>query len=135
MIAEFYRPTESPGDAAPPAPGAAPKPKPPPEIVGRATWDGRRAVIEAGSNDVEAALRRVFRPTAVQAEDPSIRQRGASGPSTIAPGTLEWFRWAALNRAGAEGLAVRLVAAGGPGGWDPAANYRTFREQVARLQG
>jgi hypothetical protein len=138
VIAEFYRPAPPSEEVAappgpPPAPGTAPRPKPPPEILGRARWEGNRVVVEA-TGDVEAALLRVFRLTAVSAEDPAQRSKGSSGPSVIQPGSLEWFRWAAQARAADEGLEVRLVASGDPGGWDPAANYRPFREQVRRLQ-
>ena len=52
----------------------------------------------------------------------------------IQPGTPEWFRAAAYTRAAAEGLRARVVPEViGQGGWDPAAAYRTFREDVARL--
>lgn len=136
MIAEFYRPRERPPAEAPAAPssGGAPAKPPSPEIVGRARWEDARARVEAQDPEVEAALRRVFRATAVTAGDATPRTKGAEGPSVIQPGSLEWFRWAAFTRAPEEGLAARLVASTGPGGWDPAANYRTFREQVRRLQ-
>jgi len=137
MLAEFYRrPAQEAADAAAAAPahGGEPVKPPPPEILGRARWDGRRAVIEAADPEVEAALRRVFRPTSVVADDPATRPNGSRGPSVVQPGSLEWFRWAALNRGPAEDLGVRLVAATGPGGWDPAATYRPFRDQVRLLQ-
>ncbi|MCA1727434.1 MAG: hypothetical protein LC722_07235 [Actinobacteria bacterium] len=141
MIAEFYRPSAqavqtdpSAAPPPPPSPGSAPKPRPAPVIVGRAAWDGRRVDIRAEDPEVEAALLRIFRAAPVVAEDPASRSRGTSGPTVTEPGSLEWFRFAALIRSGPEGLAVRLVASPGSGGWDPAANYRTFRDQVARLQ-
>jgi hypothetical protein len=141
VIAEFYRPPEPASEPepagtppAPSAPGGGPRPKPAPEILGRAAWDGRRVDIRAEDAEVEAALLRIFRHAPVVADDSASRSRGASGPSVIEPGSLEWFRFAAQNRSGPEGLAVRLVSSPGPGGWDPAANYRTFRDQVARLQ-
>jgi hypothetical protein len=51
----------------------------------------------------------------------------------LEPGSLEWFRAALPARAGGLGLAVRFVADEIDNGWDPAANYRTFREQAGRL--
>lgn len=49
------------------------------------------------------------------------------------PGDLRWFRAALETRAAQLGLAVRFVAARIDGGWDPAAQYRTFEERVERL--
>jgi len=51
----------------------------------------------------------------------------------LEPGTFEWFRSALLGRAPALGLSVRFVSSVREGGWDPAAQYRTFDEQVERL--
>ena len=59
---------------------------------------------------------------------------GARGESVIQPGSIEWFRAAAFDRAEREGFAVRVVPeVTGQGGWDPAAAYRTFREDMTRL--
>jgi hypothetical protein len=89
--------------------------------------------VQADDPEVEAAVLRIFRPTPVLARHAADRTKGASGPSVIQPGSLEWFRAAALNRAPAEGLAVRFAVPGITGGWDPAATYRPFGEQVRRL--
>jgi hypothetical protein len=51
----------------------------------------------------------------------------------LQPGSLEWFRAALLARVPALGLSVRFVPGIVEGGWDPAAQYRTFEEQVDRL--
>lgn len=138
MAAEFYRPPEPAPEGEPAAPathsGPGPAPTPPREILGRGVWNGRAVEIASEDPDVEAALLRVFRPTSLTVEDPATRARGTKGASVIQPGSLEWFRWAAITRAPAESLAVRFVANPGPGGWDPAANYRPFREQIRRLQ-
>ena len=116
MRAEFYRSDD----------GSAP--------VATATWDGRRAVIDASDPDVRRAVERVFRLAPVVVDDAAFRSLGASGVSSIQPGDLEWFRAAAFARAPAEGLAVRLVpGVHGQGGWDPAAAYRTFDDAMARL--
>jgi hypothetical protein len=103
-------------------------------VVGSATWDGRSVHVDAEDDAVQAVLRRIFRLTPVVVEDPSLRPLYAKGEVMAHPGTLEWFREAALTRAEREGLRVRLVPeAAGRGGWDPASAYRTFRQTVARL--
>jgi hypothetical protein len=51
----------------------------------------------------------------------------------LQPGSLEWFRSALSTRAPSLGLAVRFVVDDVRNGWDPAANYRTFEQQVRRL--
>jgi hypothetical protein len=66
-------------------------------------------------------------------DDASLRSLGTHGESLLQPGSLEWFRAALLSRALALGLGVRFVAQEVRGGWDPAANYRTFADQVSRL--
>jgi hypothetical protein len=52
----------------------------------------------------------------------------------LQPGDLEWFRAVAQSRATDEsGLAARFVPGTIVGGFDPAANYRRFEEQIERL--
>lgn len=107
MRAEFFRP-----DA-------------PDQVVGTASWDGPRAEIQADDRDVEAALTRIFRPTAVVLDHPDTHIAGTHGEVVAEPGDLEWFRAAARTRAQLEGLAVRLVT-DKPGGWDPALDPQTY---------
>jgi hypothetical protein len=110
------------------------RPNAPDEVVGRARWDGRRAVIEAEDDAVKQQVAEVFRLTPVVVEDASMRSLGSHGTSVLQPGSLEWFRAAALTRAGRVGLAARMVPEFAPGtGWDPAADYRTFRNQIRHL--
>jgi hypothetical protein len=110
------------------------RPNAPDEVVGRARWDGRRAVIEAEDDAVKQQVAEVFRLTPVVVEDASMRSLGSHGMSVLQPGSLEWFRAAALTRAGRVGLAARMVPEFAPGtGWDPAADYRTFRNQIRHL--
>jgi hypothetical protein len=110
------------------------RPIAPDEVVGRARWDGRRAVIEAEDDAVKQQVAEVFRLTPVVVEDASMRSLGSHGMSVLQPGSLEWFRAAALTRAGRVGLAARMVPEFAPGtGWDPAADYRTFRNQIRHL--
>jgi hypothetical protein len=107
MRAEFFRP-----DA-------------PDQVVGTAEWDGQRAEVRAGHRDIEAALRRVFRATAVALDDPDTMIAGTRGTVVAEPGDLEWFRAAARIRGRREGLSVRFVTQK-PGGWDPALDPQTY---------
>ena len=77
---------------------------------------------------------RIFKRTPVVVNDPAYLSLGAHGESVVQPGDAVWFRAAAYARAPAEGLKVRIVPeVEAQGGWDPAAAYRTFREDVGRL--
>ena len=110
------------------------RPNAPDDVVGRALWDGKRAVIETEDDEVRAKLERVFRITPVVVNDASTRMLGASGESVFQPGSLEWFRAAALTRTAEAELTARIVPDLRPGtGWDPAADYRTFRNEIRRL--
>ncbi len=112
MRAEFFRPD---------APG---------EILARATWSGRGAVIEAEDEVLREALARIFRPAPVALVDASTRHPGTRGETVVEPGDLDWFRAAATIRGEGERLAVRFVTET-PGGWDPAGTYRSMRAWVA----
>jgi hypothetical protein len=110
------------------------RPNAPDDVVGRARWDGKRAVVETDDDEVRPKLERVFRITPIVVNDASTRMLGASGESVFQPGSLEWFRAAALTRAGEAELAARIIPDLRPGtGWDPAADYRTFRNEIRRL--
>ena len=103
-------------------------------IVGVAGWDGSRVLVEAGNQEVRAALQRIFRPTPIVMEDPSLRPAGTSGPVEIQPGSLQWFIGAARTRGEASGFKVVFAPEGtGEPGWDPAGGYRPFTRQVERL--
>ncbi len=53
----------------------------------------------------------------------------------LQPGDLGWFRAVAQFRVPAEtGLVARTVPGVARGGYDPAANYRRFSEQIERLE-
>jgi len=108
------------------------RPDEPEEVVAVARWDGTDARLELGV-EAPAGLDAILRPTPVVVEDPSLRRQGTHGETLLQPGTLEWFRVALLTRSEAFGLVVRSVPGVREGGWDPAAQYRTFEEQVARL--
>jgi hypothetical protein len=103
-------------------------------VVGSAGWDGRRPVLEADEDDVRHSLERIFRATPVVVNDGSFRYLGANGEAVLQPGSLDWFREAALVRSQEQGLRARIVPeVAGEGGWDPAAAYRTFRDSIRRL--
>jgi hypothetical protein len=106
----------------------------PQKVVGTATWDGRRPRIETKDETVRATVERIFRPTPVVVDDGAFRYLGAKGEAMLQPGSVEWFREAALTRASAEELSARIVPeVDGERGWDPAAAYRTFRDSIRRL--
>jgi hypothetical protein len=98
------------------------------------TWGEGGVTAESDDPDVAARLRRAFRATPVVVDDPTRRYPGTRGESILQPGDLEWFRAVALVRAPAEtGLVPRFVPNPSAGGYDPAANYRRFTEQMERL--
>ena len=107
----------------------------PDQVVGSIRWDGREAFLERAEDAATgAAIKRIFRPTPVVTDDPSLRTLGGHGDSVIEPGSLTWLRAAASVRGPQSGLTPRFVAPVKPGeGYDPASNYRTFQEQVARI--
>lgn len=102
--------------------------------VATASWDGREVAITSDDDEIRASLAHAFRRTPVVVDDASLRRLGTSGPSTLQPGDLEWFRAVARYRATTEtGLDARFVPGTIAGGFDPAANYRRFEEQIERL--
>lgn len=91
-------------------------------------------VVEAEDPKLKASIERAFRPTPVVVDDPSLRYPGTSGESVLQPGDLGWFRAVAQVRVPVEtGLVPRSVPGVTIGGYDPAANYRRFPEQIERL--
>jgi hypothetical protein len=90
--------------------------------------------VEADDLELKASIERAFRSIPVVVDDPSLRYPGTSGESVLQPGDLEWFRAVAQIRVPAEtGLVARSVPGVTAGGYDPAANYRRFPEQIERL--
>lgn len=128
MKVEFSR-------SAPALPDGSDAPPAPPTHVATATWIGGKAVIDSEDHEVKEALERVFRSTpVVVTDDASYRRQGTHGEVLVPPGSLEWFRAVAFNRAPAEvGVEARLVPGITEGGYDPAADYRRFEESLERL--
>jgi len=108
------------------------RPGDPETVVGTATWDGSRASVESGDDEVAKVLWRIFRATPVLVDDGAFRRMGTHGEVLIQPGSLEWFRAAAQVRAAEAGLVARVVS-GVRGGYDPASGYRPFDEAIERL--
>jgi hypothetical protein len=107
----------------------------PETVVGSARWDGRKAEVSAEDPGVRALLTRLFRATPVVVDDASLRPAGSTGVAVVQPGSLEWFRLAALSRATSADLHARLVPdVRARSGWDPASAYRTFRQVVTRME-
>lgn len=134
MRIEFHRPVEAAEPQTPP-PGGKPPPPPPPEpSVATVEWRDGGVVVESDDAAIGDRLRRAFRWIPVVIDDPSLRSAGTRGDSVLQPGDLDWFRAVGLARVPVEvGLVPRFVTGAQIGGFDPAANYRRFREQVERL--
>ena len=98
-------------------------------------WLDRRATVESDDPDLKRSIEHAFRPTPVVVDDPSLRSAGTRGELVLQPGGLAWFRAVAQFRVLAEtGLVARAVPGVEAGGYDPAANYRRFSEQIERLE-
>lgn len=108
------------------------RPDAPESVVAIATWSDGRAILEVLDESIER-LDTLVRPTPVVVDDPSLRPPGTHGESLLEPGSSAWFRAAVQTRAEPLGLRVRFVARQIVGGWDPAASYRSFDEQVDRM--
>jgi hypothetical protein len=129
MRIEFLKTEEKPAAEA----GAPPEKSV--TVVGSAEWDGEKAVL-AGSvdEDVGRAIMSLFAPIPVVTEDTSLRRSG-SGPIVVQPGSLVWFREAAVTRASRIGLSSRVVAEPAAGeGFDPAMPYSDFDTVIAKIQ-
>jgi hypothetical protein len=104
------------------------------QTVATVSWNGREVAVTAEGASARDELAHAFRRTPVVVDDPSLRRAGTSGPVVLQPGDLEWFRAVARYRATEEtGFVARFVPGAVIGGFDPAAGYRTFDEQLERL--
>ena len=106
----------------------------PDTVIATVSWTDGRALIDTQDDAVRATLDRIFRRTPVVIDDPSYRRMGTTGAVLIQPGDLEWFRAVTQARIPADSdLVARFVPGVTEGGFDPAAGYRTFEEQIERL--
>jgi hypothetical protein len=104
------------------------------QTVATAEWDGREVIVDAEDEPRRDALVRAFRRTPVVTNDPAYLRIGTSGEVVVQPGDLQWFRVVAQARVPAEtGLVPRFVPGAIVSGFDPAAGYRPFREQIELL--
>lgn len=103
----------------------------PDAVVAVAAWDRGRVDLEVLEPSIEG-LSDLLRPMPIVVDDPSLRGPGTRGEALLEPGSFGWFRDAVVARAEALGLRVRFVTREIVGGWDPAAAYRSFEEQVER---
>ena len=104
--------------------------------VASAMWDGAEVTVSADDATIRDVVAHAFRRSAVAVDDPSRRRLGTSGAVVIQPGSLEWFRAVANSRTTVEsGLSARFVPGLATGGFDPAAGYRPFDEQLEQLDG
>ena len=131
---EFHPPPEA-TEPIETAPGQRPPPPPPPApSVASVTWHEGRISIECDDEELRTAIAHAFRRIPLVVDDASLRSAGTSGELVLQPGDLEWFRGVSLVRVAAEtGLIARFVPGVTVGGYDPAANYRRFPEQIRRL--
>ena len=104
------------------------------QTVATVSWDGRTVTVSSDDAGAREKLVRAFRRTPVVVDDAALRRLGTSGPVVLQPGSLEWFRAVARSRATEDsGLAARFVPDAVVSGFDPAANYRSFGEQMELL--
>jgi hypothetical protein len=108
------------------------RPDAPESPVAVATWSAGRAALEVLDGSIPE-LGSLLKATPVVVDDPSLRRPGTSGASLLEPGSSEWFRAALIARSEPLGLRVRFVTDEIVGGWDPAAAYRPFGEEIERL--
>ena len=102
--------------------------------VATVEWRDGAVIISSEDEQVRTKLAHAFRRTPVVTDDPSYRRLGTSGPVVLQPGDLAWFRAVAQGRAETEtGFEARFVPGAPVGGFDPAAGYLPFEEQVERL--
>lgn len=110
-------------------------PDAPDDVLVTAEWLGGAVEVTSQDETRRSRVERAYRRTPVVVDDGAYRRLGTSGEVVIQPGSLAWFRAVTQSRAQAEtGLVARTVPDVRRGaGYDPAAGYRPFEEQVERL--
>jgi hypothetical protein len=106
----------------------------PDDVLVVAIWQDGRVIVESEDETRRDRVARAFRRTPVVVDDGAYRRLGTSGEVLIQPGSLEWFRAVVQTRAQTEtGLVARFVPGTVRGGYDPAADYRSFEDSIERL--
>lgn len=110
-------------------------PDAPDDVLVTAEWRDGAVVVSSRDDARRARVEKAYRHTPAVVDDGAYRRLGTSGEVVIPPGSLEWFRAVTQTRARSEtGLVPRTVPDVRRGaGYDPAAGYRPFEEQVERL--
>jgi hypothetical protein len=110
-------------------------PDAPDDVLVTAGWRDGEIVVTSEDETRRARVEKAYRRTPVVIDDGAYRRQGTRGEVVIQPGSLEWFRAVTQSRAQSEtGLAARFVPDVRRGaGYDPAAGYRPFEEQIERL--
>ncbi|MFN8232345.1 MAG: hypothetical protein U0V56_02295 [Actinomycetota bacterium] len=110
-------------------------PDAPDEVLVTAAWRDGEVEVTSEDETRRARVEKAYRRTPASVDDGAYRRLGTSGEVVIAPGSLEWFRAVTQSRAQSEtGLVSRTVPDVRRGaGFDPAAGYRPFEEQVERI--
>ena len=95
--------------------------------IASVTWSKDGPSMAEDDDAARGEMEAIFHGSPVVVDDPSLRSFGTSGPVVLQPGTVRWFRAAAVVRGARRGLQVRFVADDAePVGWDPAGAYRPF---------
>lgn len=110
-------------------------PEAPDDVLVTAEWQGGPVEVTSQDETRRVRVEKAYRQTPVVVDDGAYRRLGTRGEVVIPPGSLEWFRAVTQSRAQTEtGLVARTVPDVRRGaGYDPAAGYRPFAEQVERL--
>ncbi|MCI0634643.1 MAG: hypothetical protein L0206_12115 [Actinobacteria bacterium] len=108
------------------------RPDAPESPVAIANWSDGRAHLEVIDRTIPG-LERLLKANTRRRGRPLVAPAGDTRSLVARTRSYAWFRAALLSRAEPSGLKVRFVAGRIVGGWDPAAAYRPFEEQIERL--
>jgi hypothetical protein len=110
------------------------RPDEPDNVLVVATWRDGDVIVESEDETRRDRVAKAFRRTPVVVDDGAYRRLGTSGEVLLQSGSFEWFRAVAQTRAQTEtGLVARFVPGAVGGGFDPAADYRSFEDAIERL--
>jgi hypothetical protein len=111
-------------------------PDAPDDVLVVAAWHDGEVEVTSQDDTRRGRVEKAYRRTPVVVDDGAYRRLGTRGEVVIQPESLRWFRAVTQSRAQSEtGLVARMVPDVRRGaGYDPAAAYRPFEEQLERLQ-